>query len=334
MDMKKILQAIDGAAAKPQAQVGDMKRFVSIIAEGTGKLNKLTAAESIAVNHFVEEQTKTVTNPVLNVAKDAKLSMIGKYFKTVENEFAESTERTKSRATQLAERVIERVVGGQEPEPGINRLTGKPVEPAAPAAPAPAGPTLSSRYGPGYEGSPAAYTIKVDGQDYKFAGRDKSGPGTGKIIKVPGGAVGIRGLAPVSVEIGQDGMFYIAPKTESTDVTESPFRRSSYYNPMDQERDQQRQMDYEKRDFKRREMEHELGHEDDPDFERKLRQQQMDKDRGPWYLKVNGKILKSKGEVKVFDWKKGANNYALAILKNKPELQGKIFLTKRNEDTE
>jgi hypothetical protein len=87
-----------------------------------------------------------------------------------------------------------------------------------------------------------------------------------------------------------------------------------------------------KREFKRREMEHELGHEDDPDFERKLRQQQMDKDRGPWYLKVDGKILKVKGDPKVFDWKKGANNYALAILKNKPELQGKIFLTKKSED--
>ena len=31
---------------------------------------------------------------------------------------------------------------------------------------------------------------------------------------------------------------------------------------MDWERDQQREMDWEKRDFKRREMEHELGHED------------------------------------------------------------------------
>lgn len=90
----------------------------------------------------------------------------------------------------------------------------------------------------------------------------------------------------------------------------------------------------EKRDFKRREMEHELGHEDDPDFERKLRQQQMDKDRGPWYIRIDGKILKSKGEVKVFEWKKGANNYALAILKNKPELQGKVMLTKDPEDKE
>jgi hypothetical protein len=116
------------------------------------------------------------------------------------------------------------------------------------------------------------------------------------------------------------------------DLDEGRFGRSSYYNPMDYERDQQRQMDWEKRDFKRREMEHELGHEDDPNFERNFRQQQIDRDRGPWYLRINGKILKSQGQPKSFDWKKGANNYALAIIKNKPELQGKIMLTRRAED--
>lgn len=121
-------------------------------------------------------------------------------------------------------------------------------------------------------------------------------------------------------------------KKQAVPMDEMYGRKSSYYNPMDYERDQQRQMDYERRDFKRREMEHELGHEDDPNFERNFRQQQIDRDRGPWYLKINGKILKKDGEPKVFDWKKGANNYGLAILKNKPELQGKIMLTKKAED--
>jgi hypothetical protein len=83
-----------------------------------------------------------------------------------------------------------------------------------------------------------------------------------------------------------------------------------------------------KREFKRKELQHELGHEDDPDFERKLRE----KDRGPWYIRINGKIYKQKGEPKVFDWKTGANNYALAILKNRPELKDKIVLTKRPAD--
>ncbi len=68
------------------------------------------------------------------------------------------------------------------------------------------------------------------------------------------------------------------------------------------------------------------------DRDRDQRNRERDNDRGPWYLKVNGKILKSRGEVKVFDWKRGANNYALAILKNKPELNGKIYLTRKPED--
>lgn len=105
-----------------------------------------------------------------------------------------------------------RVTGDEDP--GVNRLTGKPnVTQVAPDDVKPdSGPSLSSRYGPGYEGSPAAYTITVKGQDYKFAGRDKDGPGTGPIVKVPGGAVGIRGLAPIAVELSKDGTFYIAPR--------------------------------------------------------------------------------------------------------------------------
>ena len=115
-------------------------------------------------------------------------------------------------------------------------------------------------------------------------------------------------------------------------MAESRFGRSSYYNPMDQERREQDAMDYERRAFKRAELQHELGHEDDPDFERKMRQQEIDRDRGPWYLIVNGKVLKVGGEAKVFDWKRGANNYGLAILKKRPELQGKIQLTKKLPD--
>jgi hypothetical protein len=125
---------------------------------------------------------------------------------------------------------------------------------------------------------------------------------------------------------------FVAESDSKKKVSEVYGRRSSYYNPMDQERREQDQMDYEKRAFKRAELQHELGHEDDPDFERKLRQQQMDRDRGPWYIKIDGRILRSRGEIKVFDWRKGANNYALAIIKNKPELQGKVKLTKSDED--
>jgi hypothetical protein len=110
-------------------------------------------------------------------------------------------------------------------------------------------------------------------------------------------------------------------------------RYSSYHDELSsRERAEQDYMDQSKRDFKRAEMQHELGHEDDPNFERNLRQQQIDKDRGPWYIRIDGKVYKQKGVAKSFDWKRGANNYALAMIKNNPSLQGKVLLTKSAED--
>jgi hypothetical protein len=92
------------------------------------------------------------------------------------------------------------------------------------------------------------------------------------------------------------------------------------------DRYQQDQMDQSKRDFKRREHEHEW--EQEKAYSDKLAAQ----DRGPWYIRIDGKIYRQSGQPKVFDWKKGANNYALAMVKNNPGLQGKVMLSKSAED--
>jgi len=101
MDMKKFLSAID-KASEPKADSSEMKKFVSIIHESN---NRLSMAEQMAVNHY----QKDITNPVLNKNKDAKPSMIGKYFKQIEEELAESNQRYKDRAKQLAERVVNKM---------------------------------------------------------------------------------------------------------------------------------------------------------------------------------------------------------------------------------
>lgn len=105
MDMKKILQALDNPASKKTEGTGDMKRLLQIM-EGKGSTNRLTQAESIIINN----DAKPITQPMLNKSKDAKPSMIGKYFKTVETELAESQERKEDRAAMLAKRVMERVM--------------------------------------------------------------------------------------------------------------------------------------------------------------------------------------------------------------------------------
>ena len=225
---KKVAPGLSSSIqVQPESVAEDtgISRFISIISEGKGPLNRPTAAESITMQHYTAPTKKSITTPTLNVAVGAKPSMIGKYFKTVSEEFNADANQSKTRARQLAERVIERVVGGQEPAPGINRLTGKPIEPqaepAVPAAPAAVVP-LNKRFDPRFKNGPEPYTIDIDGVVYKFAGRDKTGPGTGEVIKVPAAVIGIRGLGAVSVELGKDGLFYSAPKTESVSEELNP----------------------------------------------------------------------------------------------------------------
>ena len=127
---------MDGAKAKAEVNSSDMKTFLTIV-EGKGPLNRPTTAETITMQHYTAPK-KTITAPVLNVAEGAKPSMIGKYFKTVEQELKEAAARPNERARRLAERVIERIVpnaDGSLPDPSINRLTGKPNPPAAEPAP-------------------------------------------------------------------------------------------------------------------------------------------------------------------------------------------------------
>ncbi len=111
--MKKFLQAVDGASSKkPVEGSSDMKRFLQVM-EGKGPLNRLTTAEAIAVQTYTApEPRKTITSPVLNVEVGAKPGMIGKYFKAVEEEIAESQERSKDRARQLAEIVASKINEG------------------------------------------------------------------------------------------------------------------------------------------------------------------------------------------------------------------------------
>jgi ATP/maltotriose-dependent transcriptional regulator MalT len=57
MDMKKILQAFDGANdAAPIADATDMKKFLSIVVEGKDSGNRLTQAEQLAMQTYADPQ--------------------------------------------------------------------------------------------------------------------------------------------------------------------------------------------------------------------------------------------------------------------------------------
>jgi hypothetical protein len=118
-------------------------------------------------------------------------------------------------------------------------------------------------------------------------------------------------------------------KKEQQGVAEAgPYgsRNPDTMSPNNYDRYQQDQMDQGKRNFKRQEHEHEW--EQEKAYSAKLAADAA----GPWYIRIDGRIYRQGGQPKVFDLKKGANNYALAMIKNNPALQGKVMLTKSAED--
>lgn len=224
MDMKRILQAMDGANAKAEVNSSDMKNFLTIV-EGKGPLNRPTAAESLTMQHYTAPK-KTITSPVLNVSEGAKPSMIGKYFKDVETELAEAADRKKDRARQLAERVIERVTfnpeTGQQNSAGVNRLTGKPNPTDSPSAPAEPSAVLPGNTLPKAEKADrTTQTVTVNSQDYEMVWLEPGGirPRGGQKFALPMAMMGIRGIGNY-IGVIAGGKAYMLPKGEQESVQE------------------------------------------------------------------------------------------------------------------
>lgn len=193
----------------------NLAKLNDLVAKLTGKP---TAADKIGADAAAYNAAKagTVQQGAQKVQQGAQpAAKLPADAKGWDSQVKESLQRKMSSLLNEEFGIEERVLPGEETPPGINRLTGKPIEPQAPAEPAPAVVPLSKRFDPRFKNGPEPYTIDIDGTVYKFAGRDKSAPGSGEVIKVPAAVIGIRGLGAVSVELGKDGLYYAAPQQES-----------------------------------------------------------------------------------------------------------------------
>jgi hypothetical protein len=98
--MKKILQALDTASSKPVEGSNDMKKFLSVVTEGTNP-HKVALPVQMAMNHYQK--------PAEQVAP----SLLKKYFVEASEEAAlrVSEEQTKRRnlINQYAQTIAERV---------------------------------------------------------------------------------------------------------------------------------------------------------------------------------------------------------------------------------
>jgi hypothetical protein len=98
MDMKKILQAMDGVSTKPVEGASDMSKFMSIVTEGANP-HKVALPVQMAMQHYSKPVGK----------KQPKTSMIGKYFAEAEEAINAKQEEKKTHLRQYASMIAERV---------------------------------------------------------------------------------------------------------------------------------------------------------------------------------------------------------------------------------
>lgn len=107
MDMKKILQAMDGVAAKPVEGSNDMKKFLSVVTEGANP-HKVALPVQMAMNHY---QAPTEI-------KIKKESLFKKYFAEAEEQATAELEAEcvirEQRIKQYARKIADRVLEGKE----------------------------------------------------------------------------------------------------------------------------------------------------------------------------------------------------------------------------
>jgi len=111
MDMKKILQALDSTAKKPVHDSNDMKKFMSIVTEGT---NRQTVAEQMIVQEYTKPEPKKQGNGVIK-----------HYFNEVLKESEEKVLEKKARARLAAERVLARMEESKNEPPKPRNFVAK-----------------------------------------------------------------------------------------------------------------------------------------------------------------------------------------------------------------
>ena len=100
MDMKKILQALDGASTKPVEGSNDMKKFMQIVTEGANP-HKVSLPVQMAMQHYQEEKVPS------NEIKESRLK---KYFAEAEQEVLEQATIKEQQLRMYSRKIANRVL--------------------------------------------------------------------------------------------------------------------------------------------------------------------------------------------------------------------------------
>jgi len=108
MDMKKILQALDSTASKPVEGSDSMKKFLSVVTEGSNP-HKVALPVQMAMQHYAEPVVAQ-PKPIKEVKKAAMSSMLYQYYGQAEKQMAETASQKKEVISEQARQIAQRVL--------------------------------------------------------------------------------------------------------------------------------------------------------------------------------------------------------------------------------
>jgi len=130
MDMKRILQAMDGVSTKPVEGANNMKKFLQVVTEGANP-HKVSLPVQMAMQHYQKEEPVPIV--------ERKPTLLNKFFQEVEQEQVEEQIQKRQLINQYASVIAERVLM-KESKISENEIPGH----SAGFKPGPGGPGLQS----------------------------------------------------------------------------------------------------------------------------------------------------------------------------------------------
>ena len=113
MDMKKILQALDGASSKPVEGSDDMKQFLNIMNEGANP-HKVSLPVQMAMQHYAEPIKK----------EQPKQSLLKQYFAEAEEQFNQVQLERKAELNAYAKVIANKVLMKENYNPNMSPNPG------------------------------------------------------------------------------------------------------------------------------------------------------------------------------------------------------------------
>ena len=221
MDMKKILQALDSTASKPVEGSDSMKKFLSVVTEGANP-HKVTLPVQMAMQHYAQPQVEQ-PKPIKEVKKAAMSSMLYQYYTNAEQRLAEETDAKKEIISEQARRIADRVLNK-------NRVVENQ--------------------------DPAEYDQEGQSVKNSLLTAQRAVEGLGNMI---GDNDNLPEWCQEKISLAEDYLVTVWDYLQSEQGMQESQHRDAYQR--DQDAAEYGMRGEHHREFKRREMEHELGHE-------------------------------------------------------------------------